>query len=185
MDQPHDRCPNCGALLSGVMCEACRYVGGKSEFINNNHRCPKCNSITYIQEFDTSGDSVKQETPPATGEGGVEEIDEEPPLQIPRPIHIVEEPNTLESRETDYILVDIYTLPLEKQCSILLPPERIIGTIVPTIVNHITTKYLYYDPEIDAYYLYNQTQDYAVSNKLTVRESGIRQGDTMILHKGQ
>ena len=48
MSQPLDRCPSCRALLSGVRCEACRYVGGKSEFINNNHRCPKCNSKVYV-----------------------------------------------------------------------------------------------------------------------------------------
>jgi hypothetical protein len=48
MSQPLDRCPKCGVLLSGVKCEACGYIGGKTEFINNNHRCPKCNSITYI-----------------------------------------------------------------------------------------------------------------------------------------
>lgn len=48
MSRPLDRCPQCGVLLSGVKCEACGYIGGKTEFINNNHRCPKCNSITYI-----------------------------------------------------------------------------------------------------------------------------------------
>jgi hypothetical protein len=48
MSQPLDRCPSCGALLSGVKCEACGYIGGKSEFIKNNHRCPKCQSIAHI-----------------------------------------------------------------------------------------------------------------------------------------
>ena len=48
MSQPLDRCPKCGVLLSGIKCEACGYLGGKSEFIINNHRCPKCNSITYV-----------------------------------------------------------------------------------------------------------------------------------------
>ena len=48
MSQPLDRCPNCRVLLSGVKCEACGYIGGKTEFISNNHRCPKCNSIAYI-----------------------------------------------------------------------------------------------------------------------------------------
>lgn len=48
MSQPLDRCPKCGVLLSGVRCEACKYVGGKTEFINNHHRCPKCNSTVRI-----------------------------------------------------------------------------------------------------------------------------------------
>lgn len=48
MSQPLDRCPKCGVLLSGVRCEACKYIGGKTEFINNNHRCPKCNSTVHI-----------------------------------------------------------------------------------------------------------------------------------------
>jgi phage FluMu protein Com len=42
-----DRCPSCGVLLSGVKCEACGYVGGKSEFAFNGNRCPRCNSISY------------------------------------------------------------------------------------------------------------------------------------------
>jgi len=44
MSQPLDRCPSCHALLSGVKCESCKYVGTKSEFTNNNNRCPKCGS---------------------------------------------------------------------------------------------------------------------------------------------
>jgi hypothetical protein len=31
-------------LLAGVKCQSCKYVGGKTEFINNNNRCPKCGS---------------------------------------------------------------------------------------------------------------------------------------------
>ena len=48
MAQPLDRCPNCRVLLSGVECASCGYIGGKSEFINNNHRCPKCQSYVRI-----------------------------------------------------------------------------------------------------------------------------------------
>lgn len=48
MSQPLDRCPSCRVLLSGVKCEACGYIGGKTEFINNNNRCPKCNTVAYI-----------------------------------------------------------------------------------------------------------------------------------------
>lgn len=48
MSQPMDRCPKCGVLLSGIKCEACGYFGGKTEFIRNNHRCPQCNSVTYV-----------------------------------------------------------------------------------------------------------------------------------------
>ena len=61
MSYPLDRCPGCGAILSGVRCQACKYVGAKSEFINNGHRCPKCNSIVYI-----SGTRVQPPTPRAT-----------------------------------------------------------------------------------------------------------------------
>lgn len=45
MTYPHDRCPACGVLLSGVKCESCGYIAAKSVFIKNNHRCPKCGSI--------------------------------------------------------------------------------------------------------------------------------------------
>ena len=48
MSVPLDRCPSCGVLLSGVKCENCGYIGGKSEFINNNHHCPKCNSAVHV-----------------------------------------------------------------------------------------------------------------------------------------
>lgn len=48
MTQPLDRCPSCRVILSGVRCEACYYVGGKIEFVNNHHRCPKCNSMVTI-----------------------------------------------------------------------------------------------------------------------------------------
>jgi hypothetical protein len=48
MSQPLDICPKCGVLLSGVKCEACGYVGGKTEFIKNNNRCPKCGSKAHI-----------------------------------------------------------------------------------------------------------------------------------------
>ena len=45
MSYPLDRCPGCGALLSGVKCQNCGYAAAKSVFINNNHRCPKCGSV--------------------------------------------------------------------------------------------------------------------------------------------
>jgi hypothetical protein len=48
MSVPLDRCPHCGVLLSGVKCQNCGYTGGKSEFILNNHRCPKCQSAVAI-----------------------------------------------------------------------------------------------------------------------------------------
>ncbi|WP_420628186.1 hypothetical protein [Candidatus Leptofilum sp.] len=48
MSKPLDRCPSCLAIISGVKCNSCSYVGGKSEFISNNHRCPKCNSIVRV-----------------------------------------------------------------------------------------------------------------------------------------
>ncbi len=46
MSHPLDRCPNpeCGVLFSGIKCKNCDYWGGKNEFINNNNRCPKCDS---------------------------------------------------------------------------------------------------------------------------------------------
>jgi uncharacterized RDD family membrane protein YckC len=42
MGYPHDRCPHCHVLLSGVKCQACGHIDSKSVFINNHHRCPKC-----------------------------------------------------------------------------------------------------------------------------------------------
>lgn len=48
MDYPRDQCPSCGALLSGVECLGCNYVGPKSVFIANGHRCPKCGSVVQI-----------------------------------------------------------------------------------------------------------------------------------------
>jgi len=48
MSYPPYRCPSCGVLLSGVKCQGCGYVGGKQEFISNNHRCPKCGSVVEI-----------------------------------------------------------------------------------------------------------------------------------------
>ena len=47
MSYPHDRCPGCGVLLSGVRCEGCGYTDAKSAFVSNNHRCPKCGSVVY------------------------------------------------------------------------------------------------------------------------------------------
>ena len=44
MSQPLDRCPSCHVLLAGVKCQSCGYLGGKTEFVNNNNRCPKCGS---------------------------------------------------------------------------------------------------------------------------------------------
>ena len=57
MSQPFDRCPNCKVPLSGVRCESCKYIGEKSEFINNNHRCPKCNSKVQIPSDSASASS--------------------------------------------------------------------------------------------------------------------------------
>jgi hypothetical protein len=48
MSTPLDRCPKCGVLLSGVKCQACQYMGTKTEFINNGNRCPNCNSVVHI-----------------------------------------------------------------------------------------------------------------------------------------
>ena len=45
---PLDRCPSCGALISGVKCGSCGYVGGKTEFITNGNRCPRCNTFVSI-----------------------------------------------------------------------------------------------------------------------------------------
>ena len=36
------RCPACNALLSGVRCKSCNYVGPVDEFDDNNDRCPRC-----------------------------------------------------------------------------------------------------------------------------------------------
>lgn len=47
MSYPMDRCPQCNILLSGVKCEACGYIGGKSEFVDNGNRCPKCDSVAF------------------------------------------------------------------------------------------------------------------------------------------
>ena len=48
MSYPHDVCPCCGVLLSGVKCQGCGYTGAKSVFINNGHKCPKCDSIVHV-----------------------------------------------------------------------------------------------------------------------------------------
>jgi hypothetical protein len=48
MITPLDRCPHCGVLLSGVRCDNCKYIGSKTEYILNNHRCPKCGKNVYI-----------------------------------------------------------------------------------------------------------------------------------------
>ena len=56
MSTPKDRCPSCGVLLSGVKCQGCDYVGGKQEFIDNNHLCPKCGSAVEVSGGGDSGD---------------------------------------------------------------------------------------------------------------------------------
>ncbi len=55
MPYPLDRCPKCNVILSGVKCEGCQYVGGKQEFIDNGHRCPKCGSHVRIPAAASSG----------------------------------------------------------------------------------------------------------------------------------
>lgn len=64
MSFPLDRCPGCGVLLSGVKCQACNYVGGKSEFINNGHRCPKCGSSVTISSNISMGSDTPASAPP-------------------------------------------------------------------------------------------------------------------------
>jgi len=54
MSTPHARCPRCGVLLSGIRCKTCGYTGSKNEFLSNNHRCPKCNSVAQYQGRTTS-----------------------------------------------------------------------------------------------------------------------------------
>ena len=102
MRQPQDRCPNCQALLSGVKCKTCNYVGGKSEFINNNHLCPNCNSVSSaiarIPPHNIAPDINPAEAnrlidPEVFTE---EYVQEKPPLRISHPIQTVEEPSTLE-----------------------------------------------------------------------------------------
>lgn len=67
MGQPLDRCPSCNALLSGVKCESCGYIGGKSEFIKNNHRCPKCQSIAHIPSMPRPSTPSKPSKPYVPG----------------------------------------------------------------------------------------------------------------------
>lgn len=55
MPYPLDHCPKCNVLLCGVKCEACGYVGGKQEFIDRGHRCPKCGSSVKIPAAASSG----------------------------------------------------------------------------------------------------------------------------------
>lgn len=52
-----ERCPGCNAILSGVRCQLCRYVGTKREFAANGNRCPKCNSAVYYGGGSQSADS--------------------------------------------------------------------------------------------------------------------------------
>jgi uncharacterized protein (TIGR02145 family) len=54
MDYPQDKCPHCGSRLTGVRCNHCRYVGSKSEFIVNGHRCPACGSKISLPSKGTS-----------------------------------------------------------------------------------------------------------------------------------
>jgi len=54
MDYPQDKCPHCGSRLTGVRCNHCKYVGSKSEFIINGHRCPACGSKISLPSKDTS-----------------------------------------------------------------------------------------------------------------------------------
>jgi hypothetical protein len=61
---PVDRCPRCRAILSGVHCENCNYTGGKTEFIENNNRCPKCNSVASIAPAPKPPKPPKPKKPP-------------------------------------------------------------------------------------------------------------------------
>ena len=48
MPVPMSKCPNCGVMLLSVKCNACGYVGSKTEFENNENRCPKCNTVSNL-----------------------------------------------------------------------------------------------------------------------------------------
>lgn len=65
INQPRDRCPKCGVLLSEIKCEQCGYIGGKTEFINNKNRCPECNTLAMMphSSFQTSPDISSQLSP--------------------------------------------------------------------------------------------------------------------------
>lgn len=39
------RCPHCSALLAGIRCKGCGFVGTESDFPGD--RCPKCGSVVY------------------------------------------------------------------------------------------------------------------------------------------
>lgn len=71
MGRPLDRCPKCGVLLSGVRCQACAYVGSKTEFIQNNHRCPKCHSIVRVPAQNTPKETTCNKCGKIMGSGEV------------------------------------------------------------------------------------------------------------------
>lgn len=39
-------CPHCHAVLSGIRCQHCGFVGSEKDFVND--RCPKCRSAVYV-----------------------------------------------------------------------------------------------------------------------------------------
>lgn len=58
MEYPHNRCPSCHVLLSGVRCEGCGYTDTKHVFIENKNRCPKCGSVVNVDaSYDGLSDS--------------------------------------------------------------------------------------------------------------------------------
>ena len=62
MSYPHDKCPHCGVWLTGVRCNNCYYTGSKTEFISNNHRCPKCGTRVIIP-YSTSSPTLTNSNP--------------------------------------------------------------------------------------------------------------------------
>jgi len=48
MSYPHEKCPHCGVILSGIHCESCGHTDTKNAFIKNDNRCPICNSRVVL-----------------------------------------------------------------------------------------------------------------------------------------
>jgi len=52
-------CPHCRALLSGIKCRACGFVGSESNFVGD--RCPKCRSqVTISRDIPSPEESTKE-----------------------------------------------------------------------------------------------------------------------------